>query len=105
MFPDDFLAEQNPTTRAFLEEHMADYEANKDDPRWTAERMQPGWAPVILPHARKGHAGRQNADGTWRVLCRLPSATIPAPPTETTDDVWRVTCVTCRSKLGIRRVD
>jgi hypothetical protein len=104
MFPEDFLAKQNATTRAFLEEHMADYEANKDDPRWRAEQMQPLWVPVILPGAKKGHAGKQNADGSWRVLCRSPRKTIPAPPADATDDTFRVTCVTCRAKLGIRNM-
>ena len=104
MFSESFLAEQNATTRAFLEEHMADFEANKDNPRWIAERMQPLWVPVILPGARSGHAGRQNEDGTWRVLCRSPKAHIPAPAPDTTDDTWRVTCVSCRAKLGIRSI-
>jgi hypothetical protein len=104
MFDPEFLAEQNPITRQFLEEHAADYEANKSDPRWIAEKMQPGWLPIILPHARAGHAGRQNPDGTWRVLCRSPKATIPPPSSETTDDTWRVTCVSCRAKLGIRSI-
>jgi hypothetical protein len=102
MFPQDFLDEQNAATREILEERMADYEANKDDPRWRAEQMQPGWVPVIVPHARKGHAARQNEDGSWRILCRSPKMIIASQSPDTTDDTWRVTCVSCRAKLGIR---